>query len=76
MDPLFISSCMDDCFFAKIVLDWLSQKIVVGCLRDSSSVTVFNSALRYRASWLAYEIAINSALHVDKATEFLLFRFS
>ena len=36
---------------------------------------VLNSALRYRASWFANEIAINSALHIDKVTEFCYLDF-
>ena len=72
-------SLMNDCFFwgggAKTVLDWLSLWIVVGVLSDLSSVIVLNSALRYKASWLVNEIAMNSALHVDKVTEFCFLDF-
>ena len=70
----FISICFDlwwtTGFFVKTILDWLSQWIVIGFLSDSSSVIVLNSALRYRDSWLANDIAINSALHVEKVNEF------
>ena len=62
-------------FFVKTILDWLSHWIVVGCLRDSCSVIVLNSALRYRTSWFANEIAINFTSHVDKATEFCFLDF-
>ena len=62
-------------FFFKAILDWLWQWIVVECLSDTSSVTFLNSAIIYLASWLANEIAINSTLHVDKATEFCFLDF-
>ena len=88
IDPLFISSrinwnfisiCFDlwwtTGFFGKTIMDWLSQWIVVGFLRDSSSIIVLNSALRYKASWLLNDIAINSTSHVDKATEFWFLNF-
>ena len=88
MGPLFISSHINWNFisvyfdlwwmtglFAKTILDWLSQWIVVGFLIDSSSVIVLNSAVRYKASWLADDIAINSALHADKTTEFYFLDF-
>ena len=61
--------------FAETIVDWLSQWIFVGFLSDSSSVIVLNRALRYRTSWLANEIAINSTSHVDKATEFWFLDF-
>ena len=66
---------VNDCFFSKTILDWLSQWIVVVFLSDSSSIIVLKSALRYRASWLANEIAMNSASHVDKVTEFCFLDF-
>ena len=88
IDPLSISSRINwnfilICFnfwwmtgiFAKTLMDWLSQWIVVGFLSDSSSVIVLNSALRYKASWLVNDIAMNSALHVDKATVFCFLDF-
>ena len=88
MDPLFISSHINwnfisICFdlwwmtglFAKTILDWLLQWIVVGCLKDTSFVTFLNSALRYRTSWFANEIVINSASYVDKAIEFCFLDF-
>ena len=62
-------------FFAKTILDWLSQWIVFGFLSDSSTIIVLSSALSYRASWLANEIMINSASHVDKVTEFCFLNF-
>ena len=61
-------------FFAKTILDWLSQWIV-RFLSDSNSIIVLNSALRCWASWLTNEIAINSASHVDKVTEFCFLDF-
>ena len=68
-------SLMNDWVLSKKILGRLSQLIVVGFLSDSSSVIVLNSALRYRASVLANEIAINFALHVDKAIEFCFLDF-
>ena len=87
INPLFISthinwnfismfwSLMNNWFFSKTILDWLSQWIVVGFLSNSSSIIVLNSALSYKASWFANDIAINSTLHIDKATEFYFLNF-
>ena len=41
----------------------------------SSSIRVLNNVQRYRASWPVNEIAINSASHIDKATEFCFLDF-
>ena len=45
-------SLMGDCFFFFFPkkMDLSSQKIVVGCLRDTSFITVLNSTLGFRAS--------------------------
>ena len=42
---------------------------------DSGFITVSNNTLRYSAFWLANAIAMNSALQVDKVTDFCFWDF-
>ena len=64
---------MDDCFFFQNNTGLIIT--MNNCWVFKCSISVLNGALRYRAFWLANEIAINSASHVDKATEFWFLGF-